>query len=137
MDTSERNKAVVRRFLGEFLSCGDHAVADELLAPGFIDHDPSNPDLTGIENVKQSVRDFCNAFPDCVAVVDEIIADNACVAGRWTSTATHRGPFLGIASTGRRVTVTASGLFHVIEQLGGTIVPATTNAPLTPSISER
>jgi steroid delta-isomerase-like uncharacterized protein len=115
----QANKGVVRRFLEEFLSCGDPSVADQVLAPDFVDHNPSNADLPGRENVKRSVRDWCAAFPDTRTAVDDLIAEGDRVAARWTSTATHRGPFLGIPATGARVTVTASGLFRLS---GGRIV---------------
>src|SRR5918912_2968438 len=118
-DQSQINKMAVRRFLEEFLSCGDPSVADQVLAPDFVDHNPSNPDLSGRENVKRSARDLCAAFPDTRTVVDDLIAEADRVAARWTSTATHRGEFLGLQATGARVTVTASGLFRLS---GGRIV---------------
>ena len=118
-DEIQANKIAVRRFLEEFLSCGDPAVADQVLAPDFVDHNPSNPELSGRENVKRSVRDWCAAFPDTHTVVDDLIAEADRVAARWTSTATQRGAFMGIPATGARVTVTASGLFRLS---GGRIV---------------
>ena len=114
-DQLHANKAAVRRFLEEFLSCGDPSVADQVLAPDFVDHNPSNPDLVGRENVKRSARDWCAAFPDTRTVVDDLIAESDRVAARWTSTATHRGAFVGIPATGARVTVTGSGLFRLTD----------------------
>lgn len=114
-DQTQINKMAVRRFLEEFLSCGDLSVADQVLAPDFRDHNPSNPKLSGSENVKRSVRDWCAAFPDTRTVADDLIAEADRVAARWTSTATHGGEFLGIPATGRRVIVTGSGLFRLAD----------------------
>jgi steroid delta-isomerase-like uncharacterized protein len=136
----ETNKSVVLRLLEVFLSCGDPVVADEVLALEFRDNNPSNPGLTGRDNLKRSVRDWCLAFPDTQTIVDDLVAEAYVVAARWTSRATHRGTFLGIPATGARVTVTGSGLFRLVNgriieswdhfdalglvhQLGGSIAP--------------
>ena len=39
----DRNKAVVRRLIEEFLITGDPDVADEVLAPDYVYRTPSNP----------------------------------------------------------------------------------------------
>jgi predicted ester cyclase len=96
MSQMDTNKSVVRRLLEGFLSCGDPALVDQVLAPEFTDHSPSNPGLSGRDNLKRSVSDWCVAFPDTHTIVDDLIAEADVVAARWTSTATHRGPFLGI-----------------------------------------
>ena len=103
MNQVDANRSAVRRLLEEFLSCGDPSVADEVLAPEFVDHNPSNPGLSGPDNIKRSVADWCRAFPDTRTVVDDLIAEADRVAACWTSTATHRGTFLGIPATGVRV----------------------------------
>ena len=72
-DQLQATKAIVRRCLEEFLGGGDPSVADQLVAPEFIDHNLSNPDLPGRENVKRSVRDWCAAVPD-THTVDDLIA---------------------------------------------------------------
>ncbi len=113
MDQLEANKSAVRRLLEDFLSCGDPAVADEVLAPEFVDHNPSNPGLPGRDNLKRSVAEWCRAFPDTRTVVDDLIAEADRVAARWTSTATHRGAFLGIPATGRSIRVAGMSLDRI------------------------
>jgi hypothetical protein len=49
VENIEANKAVVRRFIEDLLSCGDPVIVDPLLAPDFTDHNPSNPGLSGVE----------------------------------------------------------------------------------------
>ncbi len=43
------------------------------------------------------------AFPDVSVSVDRIIAEGDELALRWTFTGTHKGPFLDIPPTGKRV----------------------------------
>jgi hypothetical protein len=47
-------------------------VADEVFTPGYVDHTPSNPGLSGIENVKKSVQDWRAAFPDTLNTVENM-----------------------------------------------------------------
>ena len=48
---------------------------------------------------------FLSAFPDIQWIVDEQIAEGEKVVSRFTWTGTHRGEFLGIPPTGKRVKV--------------------------------
>jgi len=48
---------------------------------------------------------FTAAFPDAQLVPECSIAEGDIVAIRWTITGTHRGDFLGVPATGRRVTM--------------------------------
>ena len=92
----DRNKAVVRRLIEEFLITGDPDVADEVLASDYVDRTPSNPGLTGLENLKRFVNEWLSAFPDTRNVIDDILAEGDRVAVRWTVSATHRGRFRSI-----------------------------------------
>ena len=89
----DRNKAVVHRLIEEFLITGDPDVADEVLAPNYVDRTPSNPGLTGLENLKRFVNEWLSAFPVTRNVIDDILAEGDSVAVRWTVSATHRGRF--------------------------------------------
>jgi predicted ester cyclase len=92
----EQNKAIVRRLLEELSNTGNPDVADEVFTPGYVDHTPSNPGLSGIENAKKSVRDWRAAFPDTLNTVEDMIAEGDGVAAHWIKRATHRGEFMGI-----------------------------------------
>jgi steroid delta-isomerase-like uncharacterized protein len=80
----------------------DLSLVDELHADDFVDHSPADrsPDRAG---VRAGLEELRRAFPDFHATSDDVIVDvdRATVAIRWRATGTHRGPFLGLASTGR------------------------------------
>ena len=55
----EESKALVRRVREEFISTGDMAVADALLAPEFVYHGPAMlPEVRGREAFKQTIAAF-------------------------------------------------------------------------------
>ena len=81
--------------------------ADELYAPGYVGHDPSNPeDIRGLEAAKQAAADYRQAFPDLQVTVEDLIAEGDKVVARLRFRGTHRGELEGIAPTGRRVDCT-------------------------------
>ena len=44
-----------------------------------------------------------SAFPDCRVEIEDVLADREKLAVRFTFSGTHKGEFIGIASTGRLV----------------------------------
>lgn len=110
---SEDSKVITRRVIEEFLNTGNPAkVADEIFATNYVGHNPSNPGLSGLENIKRSGSAWHDAFPDTLDTVEDVIAEGAKVAVRWITYATHRGEFMGVPPTGSRVAVTSTGVFR-------------------------
>jgi predicted ester cyclase len=54
------------------------------------------------------------AFPDGQFAIEDVLADGDRVAVRQTFHGTHRGVFLGIAPTGRKVAVSAMVVYRVL-----------------------
>ena len=114
---TEANKALVFR-LGQVWNQGNLAVADEIFATDFVNHDPSRPDVTDLESYKAEVVNHRTAFPD-FRVVLSMVAEGNKVAARWTATGTHQGEFMGIPPTGKHMTWTGMNIFRLA---GGKIV---------------
>jgi steroid delta-isomerase-like uncharacterized protein len=103
---TETNTTVASRWYEEVFNAGNLALIDELFAPNFVDHDPSNP-LPGLEGVRQLVSMYRGAFPDLHLTIDDEITEGDKVVTRFTGRGTHMGPLMGIPSSGKRVTITA------------------------------
>jgi steroid delta-isomerase-like uncharacterized protein len=117
---SEENKALVRRFIEEVWNSGNLDAIDELIAENHVDHDPAQ---AGGPGGRQALRAFIEmyraAYPDTHLAIGEMIAEGDLVAMTWTATGTHQGELMGIAPTGRSVTITGIGVDRVS---GGQIV---------------
>lgn len=87
---SNENKAAVRRLVDEALNHGKLEVLDELYAPAMG------------RAARRWIESFRSSFPDLRMEVVELIAEDDKVAGRFTCSATHLGPWLGHSPTGRR-----------------------------------
>jgi steroid delta-isomerase-like uncharacterized protein len=101
--SSEAAKAVVRRNTEEVQGRGNFEVFEELFAPDFIDHTPQpncTPDREGARGLYKTLR---AAFPDFHAVIHWQAADGELVKTYKTYHGTHRGSFLGVAATGRKI----------------------------------
>ena len=104
----EENKATSRRFYEELFNQGDLDAAEEIVTPDFVIHDPNIPEEPrGPEGLKQFVSMYRNAFPDLNFTIEEQIAEGEKVATRWVAYGTHQGELMGLAPTGKRVTVRA------------------------------
>jgi steroid delta-isomerase-like uncharacterized protein len=100
-------KALVRRLIEEWNKGKSAAMAvmDELYATNFVSH--GGEDIRGLKDNKQFMSEFYSAFPDLHYTIDDMVADGNKVAARWTITGTHKGDFMGIPPTNKKVTVLA------------------------------
>jgi len=108
----EQNKATVRRIFDEAINQGNLDVADELLASDYVYRSPGSPDLHGPGGFKELIAMYRGACPDVHLEIDEMIADGDTVVSRWTGHGTQLGEFMGIAPTGKPVTVTGVIVTH-------------------------
>ena len=103
MSTTEENKTVFRRAYEELLNRGDLSVADELVAPDFINHEAPPGRDRGPESMRVLATMLRTAFPDLHFTIEELVAEGDVVAGRLTMSGTHEGPLMGMPPTGRSV----------------------------------
>ena len=105
-DETERNKAVVRRFVEEVQNEKNWETYDELNAADFVNLSAPPGVPTDRAGGKMFLGAFLSAFPDCQFTIDDMIAEGDRVATKKTFSGTHTGDFNGIAPTGRHVSIT-------------------------------
>jgi steroid delta-isomerase-like uncharacterized protein len=110
---SEESKALVRRLIDEVYNRGALDVADELLASDFVRHNPLPGQESGLEGYKGGVAAIRLAFPDYEIVIEDQVAERDKVVTRYTERGTHRGEFMGMAPTGKRVELTAISIHRI------------------------
>ena len=118
---AEGNKSLADRFHMDVFQEGNLDAADEILSPDFIWHGGFSPgeDQRGPEPTKQVASAVIAAFPDRNITHEDTIAEGDRVLIRWALSGTQDGELMGIAPTGRRVTLTGFDLFRIE---GGKIV---------------
>ena len=99
--STEENKAQFRRTFEELFNKGNLAVADELVALDFLNHEAPPGRDRGPESMREVVTMLRTAFPDLHFTIEELVAEGDTVVGRVTMSGTHLGPFQGMPPTGR------------------------------------
>jgi steroid delta-isomerase-like uncharacterized protein len=117
--STEKNKAIVRRFVDEVQRAGNIDAIDELCSPDFVNHSAPPGVPSNCEGVKQVTAMFRQAFPDSYFTVEDMVAEGEKVATRKTFHGTHQGAFMGIPPTGQQVSI---GLIDIVRIVDGQVV---------------
>jgi predicted ester cyclase len=85
--STEQNKAVVRRFVTEVLTGNNPGLADELLAPGYVNR-AMGSDLAGFKQMLGGLR---SVLTDIQYDKVDLVAEGDAVVARWKMEATNNG----------------------------------------------
>jgi predicted ester cyclase len=123
--SAEENKALARRWFEDLFNAGNLEVADEIIAPEHVNHDPTIPGIpSGPEGQKQIVNVYRGAFTNAHITVEEQLAEGDRVVTRWSGSGTHQGELMGVAPTGNQVTITGLTINRISD---GKIVESWSN----------
>lgn len=105
--STEKNKALMRRYFEEVFNQKNLAALDEFITPNHVDHTlpPSLPPTP--EGSKRALGMYLTAFPDLHVNVEDMIAEEDKAVIRFTSRGTQTRAFAGIPPTGKQVTVSS------------------------------
>jgi len=106
----EENKAIVRRFI-EAYNKRNLDLVDDLVAPDYVDH----TNQVGREGLKQLFDMGFKGFPDWHETIEDIIAEGDKVWVRLAYTGTHKGEFLGLAPTGKKITAKDVDIYRIVN----------------------
>ncbi|HYM39131.1 MAG TPA: ester cyclase [Thermoplasmata archaeon] len=112
---SERTNVALIRHLYAEIDKGNEAILDKVFAPDYVEHDPSStpgspPSLVGL---KQEFQRFAAAFAESEHVIDDIFAAGDRVVVRITGRGIHRGEYLGVPPTGKRVSMSGIAIYRI------------------------
>jgi predicted SnoaL-like aldol condensation-catalyzing enzyme len=116
-EEEEKNEALALRYHNDIFQNGKLEVADEILSPDFVLHNPVLPgDLrNGPEGAKKYASAIIAAVPDRKLVHDDILTKGDKVLIRWTNSGTNTGPLFGNPPTGEPYVATGFDLFHILN----------------------
>lgn len=118
--STEQNKALVRQMVEEIFNRGNTGLADNFLAPDFVEREELPPGIPrDREGVKQLTTIFRSAFPDLKVTIDDLVAEGDKVVIRATWSGTQRGEFMGVPPTGKSVSF---GVIDIVRIAGDKFV---------------
>ncbi len=113
---SVENLAIVRRFYEEVWNRRNFEVVNELLSPS---HALQGPTIVGSsigpEAYRRQVSYLLEAYPDLRWTIVDTIADKDKVVAYWTFSGTHKGNFMGVPATNKKVSVEGITIHHVAD----------------------
>jgi predicted ester cyclase len=114
-------KALERRYFAESNKgkAAAMAVIDEMCATNGVYHRGTGEDIHGIKDFKQFISEFYDAFPDFHGTIDDIVVEGDKAVVRYTMTCTHKGEYMGVPSTNKKVTLS---VIQIDRAAGGKFV---------------
>jgi steroid delta-isomerase-like uncharacterized protein len=111
---STENKTIVRRLYEEVWNKRKLEVVDELISPSHALQDPiPSGSQVGPELYKRRVVEFTTGFPDICLTIEDTIAEKEKIVVSWIFSGTHKGEFLEIPATGKKVSVEGITIHHI------------------------
>jgi len=103
--SAEVNAAAYRRWFDEGCSQGNVDLADDMYSPEYVTHSVGPDFAPTRDGLKLFIRALRQGMPDLQCPVEEVVAEDDRVGGRFSLQGTHAGTLLGIPATGKRVNV--------------------------------
>jgi steroid delta-isomerase-like uncharacterized protein len=111
---SWENKIIVRRLYEEVWNKRKLEVVSELISPSHALHDPLvSGSQIGPELYKRRVVELTTTFPDLRFTIEDMITEKEKFVVSWIISGTHKGEFMDIPATGRKVSVEGITIHHI------------------------
>jgi steroid delta-isomerase-like uncharacterized protein len=111
---SAENKAIVRRLYEEVWNKRKIELVSEIISPS---HALQAPNVAGSavgpEAYKRQTTLFLTGYPDLHWTIEDMIAEDDKVVACWTISGTHRGDFMGVPATNKKVSVDGMTIHHI------------------------
>lgn len=122
---SAANKAIVQRLYEEVWNRRKLEIIKEIISPS---HALQAPNISGSsigpEAYKRNVLFFLAGFPDLRWTIEDTIAEKDKVVACWSISGTHKGDYMGIPATNKKVSVEGITIHNVA---GGKIMDSYSN----------
>ena len=113
MTTEEKNKDFIHAFNEDFWNKQNIAAFEKYYTADFILHN-ADGDLN-CEQYKGLCQAYFTAFPDLHITTDDLVAEGDKVVKVWTANSTHKGEFMGIPATGKRIVIKGIEVFRIAD----------------------
>jgi len=113
LTAEEKNKDFIQSYTEDFWNKANIAAFEKYYATGFINH--SAGEDQNFEQTKGLAHAYFRAFPDLHITTDLLVAEEDKVTKVWTANCTHKGDFMGIKATGKRIVVKGIEVFRIAD----------------------
>ena len=111
---STDNKSIVRRLYDEVWNKRKIDLVAEIISPSHALLDPFvSGSQVGPELYRRRIQELTASFPDLRFTLDDLIAEKDKVVAAWVISATHKGEFMNIPATGKKVSVEGITIHYI------------------------
>jgi steroid delta-isomerase-like uncharacterized protein len=110
--SAEDNKALIREFNEAAFNGRSVEARDRYLGPNFA----INGEVIDPARGRRNFANLFVAFPDFHRTMEDVVAEGDKVVARYTATGTHRGDFMGVPATGKKVKFAWITIYRVAER---------------------
>jgi len=108
------SKAIVRRLYEDVWNKRKLEMVSDIISPSHALHDNnSSGSSVGPEAYRAQVAVFLAAFPDLRFTVEDTVAEKDKVAASWTISGTHKGEYLGVRPTNKKISMDGITIHHI------------------------
>jgi steroid delta-isomerase-like uncharacterized protein len=108
----DANKALVQEFHQAVIANKNLNVVSQYMRDPLVDHAAPGETAT-LEQYKQSLAVYFDAFPDLTATIEDLTGDGDFVVCRLSLSGTQQGTFMGAAPSGKSFTVGSIQTYRV------------------------
>ena len=114
--STDENKDLLNRYTEEIWNKGNFSLMGEMFDPGFTFNYPDLDLTSDLEGFKQTIIRFRNAFPDIEFTTEYMIAEGNMTVSRWKGTGTHKGEYMGVSPTSKKIIVTGITILQIEDK---------------------
>jgi len=89
------------------------AIIDKTCTTNYVYHSGTGEEIRGLKDFKQFMSKMYDVFPDIHFTIDDMVVEGNKAVVRYTNTGTHKGEFMGIPPTNKKVTMWAIGIDRI------------------------
>ena len=113
LTAEEKNKDFINAYTEDFWNKANISAFEKYYSTDFIIHNPDGDQNS--EQYKGLCQAYFAAFPDLHITTDLLVAEGDKVTKVWTANCTHKGDFIGIPATGKRIMVKGIEVFRIVD----------------------
>ena len=115
--TIEETKVLVRRYYEEIINTGNVDLLPQFISPEYVEvyNDTRYP--MGLEGAREHVLGGRKTYPDLHLTIERQIAEGEWVVSCVTARGTHKGIWMGMKPTGKKVEITLVNVDRVVDGL--------------------
>lgn len=110
-------RTIVRSLYEEVWNKRRLELVDEIISPSHALHDPNlTGSAVGPEAYKRQISRFITGIPDLRFTLEDIVGEREKLAVAWTISGSHKGEFMGIPATDKKVAIDGITIHHLVNE---------------------